>query len=99
MRFVTDCPDCGAVALTATAFTLLSRPGSCFEGRFECPVCQKVGTTSVDLPVVPALLAQGAGVLAQTPTPVPVLGPSDVADFRRVLDDDEACRRFLDGLS
>jgi hypothetical protein len=99
MRFVTDCPDCGAVVLPATDITLVCRPGSCFEGRFECPVCQKVGATSVDLPVVPALVAQGAGVLRRTPTSVPVLKPIDVAEFRRVLDDDEACRRFLDGLA
>jgi hypothetical protein len=99
VRFVTDCPNCGAVALPATGITLLSRTGSGFEGRFECPVCQQVGATSIDPPVVPTLVAQGAGVLTQTHTGVAALTPDDLAEFRRVLDDDEACRRFLDGLA
>jgi hypothetical protein len=99
MRFVTDCPDCGAVVLPATAITLLSRDDSCFEGRFECPVCQQVGATPVDLPVVPALMAQGAGVLTPAQSSVPALTPRDLTEFRRALDDDEACRRFLDGLT
>jgi len=97
MRFITDCTDCGSVAVPATALGLVRQPAGDFHGVFDCPVCDDSQTVPVTRVTAPALVARGAAVVTASPPGPAPLTLDDLAALEALLADDEACRRILDG--
>ena len=102
MRFITDCSDCGSVAVPASELGLVRQPAGDFHGVFECPVCDGSQAVPVARVTAPALVARGAAVVSPressepTEQPEPALTLDDLAELQELLADDEACRRMLE---
>jgi hypothetical protein len=96
MRLITDCTDCGSVAVPATALGLVRQPAGDFHGVFDCPVCDGSQTVPVGRVTAPALVARGAAVVTPTQPEPARLTLDDLAELQALLADDDACRRILE---
>jgi hypothetical protein len=98
MRFVTDCVTCGPVVVPAHDITLVAHAGRTTRGTFPCPVCGHRCVVRVTPGASSVLLARGAEVSDQgdqhAPAPFTL---EDLKELRRLLADDDACRRLLTG--
>jgi DNA-directed RNA polymerase subunit RPC12/RpoP len=98
MRFVTDCVTCGRVVVPAGSITLVAHAGRTTRGTFPCPVCGHRCVVKVTPGTRSVLLARGAAVSDQASPHEPApLTLADLAELRRLLADDDACRRLLTG--
>jgi hypothetical protein len=97
VRFLTDCVSCGAVVVPADAILLAPHAETAAEGIFDCPVCDDLCMVPVSSGARSALIARGATVVSEPAAAVDgALSPAHLAELRRVLADDDACRRMLD---
>lgn len=96
MRIIADCASCSSVVVPGGGLSLVQLSDGTFLAEFECPVCGQDQSIAVARVAAPALVARGAKLVAWNRPPA--LSAGDLAAFKRLLADDEACRRQLNEL-